>query len=516
MKIDKLVRQTVMSATSVAHKGLLQANKPASVALISDKKLEKELNAIALRNRIAFNTPNLKHAQRDFYRSTFEELPDAKITPFKKLLIGISPDCSMKLSAQIDGFISAKNLEFYSTFHKSSEIACFENNKLALLTFLKKSPKEYSYTNQEYKNFVQILQENIFNQFQPKKVFKTKRDVEIYKNIAHSARATKYDAKTKKIFYSQNTFANLSANSLRRNIQKRTLIIPKLEIPETEAKELIGQSLKRNTSAKLQNGALIENYSNGKFYDFPLKFAQASYNTLQEKGNAYIQEDIPEVFEGINPEKLFEQLDLLSAKFKYGSMPAGISFDFEIDGKTFKLKTLTQGLEAATFRMSSQGKSVIFKNYLPDCEALDEELFMSCSPSGAYGGIGILREANLANVADVPKLYMANPIIKPVKNICENNNSFKGGWMIVEDVQNKTAPKEGLKFTDWLKEKGLFCYDAETEGNILNGYFVDTGYVNSKDWYSFYGGGSGNNDVNEVFARFAVGKTSEEIIEMLN
>ncbi|MBR3604964.1 MAG: hypothetical protein IKL52_02930 [Candidatus Gastranaerophilales bacterium] len=197
-------------------------------------------------------------------------------------------------------------------------------------------------------------------------------------------------------------------------------------------------------------------------------------------------------------------------------MPAGISFDFEIDGKKFRLEALQQGLEAATFRMTSEGKSVIFKNYLPDCEALNDEIFMSCSPSGVYGGIGILREANLAGVTDVPRLYIANPIVKPIKNICENNNSFEGGWMIVEDVQHKTAPKNGLKFIDWLKEKGLSCYDAETEGNILNGYFVDTGYVNSHAWYDFYGGGSGNNDVNEVFARFAIGKTSQEIIDMLN
>lgn len=514
MSIEKLV-SCVNSTTSTVSKSLLKTNKPTSVGLVQDRKLEKELNAIALRNRIAFNTPNSKHTQRDFHKSTFVELPDAKITPFKKILIGISPDCSMKLSAQVDEFINAKNAQFYSTFHKSSDIACFENNKLALLTFLKKSPKEYGYTHREYKNFVKILQENIFNQIQPKKVFETKRDVEIYKSVAYSARATKYDAKTKKIFYSQHTFANLGINSLRRNIQKRTPFVPELEVFETEVKELLSQSLKRNANATLQDGALMENYSNGKFYDFPLKFAQASYNTLQEKGNAYIQQDIPEIFEGISPEKLFEQLDLLSAKFKYGSMPADISFNFEIDGKNFKLKTLTQGLEAATFRITSNGKSVIFKNYLPDCEALDNELFMSCSPGGAYGGIGILREANLAGIADVPKLYMANPIVKPVRNICENSNSFKGGWMIVEDVQNSTAPKEGLRFTDWLKEKGLICYDAETEGNILNGYFVDTGYVNSKAWYSFYGGGSGNNDMNEVFARFAVGKTSEEIIEML-
>ena len=514
MRVEKLV-SVAKSATYGAPKGLLKLDKPFSAALAQDKKLEKELNAIALRNRVHFNTPKTAKIQRDFYKSTFVDLPDGKITTFNKFLIKISPDCRKKLAPEVQAFVDSKNVQFYSTFQRSSDIACFENNKLALLTFLKKSPKEYGYTNREYKIFVKILQDNIFAQIQPKKVFETKRDVEIYKSVAYSARATKYDAATKKIFYSQSTFANLNASSLKRNIRERVPFVPKLEILEAEVKELLEKSLKRNENTKLQDGALLENYSNGKFYDFPLKFAQASYNTLQEKGSAYIQQEIPEIFEGISQEKLLEQLDLLSAKFKYGSMPAGISFDFEIDGRKFKLKTLKQGLEAATFRISSEGKSAIFKNYLADCEALDNELFMSCSPSGIYGGIGILREANLAGVVDVPKLYIANPIVKPIKNICENSNGFKGGWMIVEDVQHKTAPKDGLKFRDWLKEKGLRCYDAETEGNILNDYFVDTGYVNSRAWFDFYGSGSGNNDMNEVFTRFVVGKTSKEIIDML-
>ena len=515
MSIEKLVSCATESAQK-APRSLFKVSKPISARQAQSKKLQADLEVLAQRNKSLISHPSSKHLLKREHVVAFGELPDPKTSAFKKILVRYSPDCSMKLSAEVGEFISAKNAEFYSRFQKSSNIAFFENNKLALLTFLKKSPREYGYTSKEYKDFVRIMQENIFEQINPKKIFKTRRDVEIYKSVAFPSFESKYGSETKKIFYAQSSFSNLSTQALRANIQKRTPLAPRLDVFEVEVKELLRRSLKRNASAKLQDGALIENYSGGKFYDLPLKFAQASYNTLQENGSAYIKQEVPEIFKRIDQKKLFEQLDLLSAKFKYGSMPAGISFDFEIDGKKFRLEALQQGLEAATFRMTSEGKSVIFKNYLPDCEALNDEIFMSCSPSGVYGGIGILREANLAGVTDVPRLYIANPIVKPIKNICENNNSFEGGWMIVEDVQHKTAPKNGLKFIDWLKEKGLSCYDAETEGNILNGYFVDTGYVNSHAWYDFYGGGSGNNDVNEVFARFAIGKTSQEIIDMLN
>ena len=189
------------------------------------------------------------------------------------------------------------------------------------------------------------------------------------------------------------------------------------------------------------------------------------YNTFAQKGNAYIKEALPIIFKGIDEEELFRKLDTLSALTKI-STQKGITSTFEIGGRKYTLEAMSQGMEAATYRIKAQdGRSVVFKNYLQENEG-----DFTFAPKGLYGGLGILREANMAKVVDVPRLYLANPIVSPINGVMHQSFAYQGGWAIVEDVQNRTALKDGLKFLDWIKEKGLEASDINTTGNILNGF----------------------------------------------
>ena len=196
------------------------------------------------------------------------------------------------------------------------------------------------------------------------------------------------------------------------------------------------------------------------------------------------------------------------------TMPKGLNFTFEIDGKKFVLETLEQGCEASTFKITSENmKSIIFKNFLTTDSR--SKTGIPFAPYGLYGNLGILREANLAKVCDVPKLYLANPILKPIKQIFEQEKSYLGGWMLVEDVSTKTAPKTGLKFLDWLKEKGLSSADSAKEGNVLNGYHVDTGYIFPPNWrYLFLSQNPANYYINNTYSNYVANKTTDEILKL--
>ena len=284
----------------------------------------------------------------------------------------------------------------------------------------------------------------------------------------------------------------------------------KIKKPKQNVEDVIKNTFKKFQNLTLDDNTLLENYSNGEFYDFPIKFAIASYNTLAQKGNAYIKEGLPNIFEGIKEAELFEKLDTLSAITKFTAQK-GMKSVFEIDGKKFTLEAIEQGLEAATFRITGQdGTSVIFKNYLPTKDGFD------FAPKGLYGGLGILREANLAGVTDVPRLYIANPIVSPISGVVHQNASYKGGWMIVEDVQNKTIQTKESDFLNWLYKKGLNATDISKDHNILNGFYIDTGFIMPEQWKSFYTSGWRNFDVNNVCMHLVAGKNISEIIDMLN
>ncbi len=431
-----------------------------------------------------------------------------KTSKLRAFIIKYSPDCRKRISLQTQEYVEKQHQKFYSELRTLSEIDYFERNKILLKTLLQKSPKTLDCTNKEYIAFVEKIKKNLFAKIDIKEFFTS--DIET--SIARQVRSRYWDEydklDIKRIYLTQNYFRNFNLTQAQKSFSSREVVLEGLK---PEIPEVVKESLKKSSNLTLETGSLIEDYSNDEFYDLPMKFAIASYNTFIQKGNAYIKEAIPAIFKGIDEEELFKKLDTLSALTKI-STQKGIISTFEIGGRQYTLEAMSQGMEAATFRIKAQdGRSVVFKNYLQENEG-----DFTFAPKGLYGGLGILREANMAKVADVPRLFMANPIVKPINGVMHQSSAYQGGWAIVEDVQNRTAPKEGIKFLDWIKEKGLEASDINTTGNILNGFCVDTGFIMPAKWRKFYTSGWKNYDVDSVCMNLVAGKNVSEIMELLN
>lgn len=438
---------------------------------------------------------------------TSTSLPQ-KTSKFRSFIIKYSPDCRKRISLQIQEYIEKQHQNFYSELRTYSEVDYFERNKILLKTLLQKSPKDLECTNKEYIAFAEKIKKNLFAKIDIKEFFTS----DIEKSIARQIRSRYWDEydklDIKRIYLTQNYFRNFNLTHAQKTFSPREVVLEGLK---PEIPEVVKESLKKSSNLTLETGSLIGDYSNDEFYDLPMKFAIASYNTFAQKGNAYIKEALPIIFKGIDEEELFRKLDTLSALTKI-STQKGVTSTFEIGGRKYTLEAMSQGMEAATYRIKAQdGRSVVFKNYLQENEG-----DFTFAPKGLYGGLGILREANMAKVVDVPRLYLANPIVSPINGVMHQSFAYQGGWAIVEDVQNRTALKDGLKFLDWIKEKGLEASDINTTGNILNGFCVDTGFIMPAKWRKFYASGWKNYDVDSVCMNLVAGKNVSEIMELLN
>ena len=471
--------------------------------------VQKSIKKIDL-NSVGADSKKLASLPLDeFIKSSSKEVAPKKTDKLREFIIKFSPDCRKKLLVQIQAFFEEQTQKFYSELRTYSQIIDFEENKAIIEALLQKSPKELFCTNKEYCAFLEKLKQNIFNKIESN-LFETEAEKSLYRRICDFYTPDFRKLNIREKYFSQEYFKNLDLDGIQSDFSPR-----EIELKPIKDKSLdeIRKSLQKASSLTLDDGSLIEDYSDSDFYDFPMKFATACYNTFAQKGQAYIKEEMPEIFKGINEEELFKKLDTLSAVTKITPLK-GMEFNFEIGGKKFTLEALSQGMEAATFKLKSQdGKSVIFKNFHARSDKAPKTN-ISFAPEGLYGGLGILREANLAKVSDVPKLYLANPIYEPLNGVIHKEQGYKGGWMISENVEDKIAPSEGVKFLDWIKEKGLVATDIRGD-NVINGYCVDTGFILPRRFYNFYNSGWGNFEVNNVCARFITGNTTSEIIKLL-
>jgi len=322
-----------------------------------------------------------------------------------------------------------------------------------------------------------------------------------------------------KMYYSQKELLNPDLAQIKAKITPRKVSFEKGEeiVPGFMKKGYthneVEKMLAEAKDLTLESGSLLtKNSYPDEIYDLPFKFASASYNSLAKNGNAYIRSEIPEIFKGIKEKELFESLDILSTHIRGntgGSFPKGSVLNIKIGGKFFKCTSLGYGQEGSVYKISAEGgKPVVLKTYFA---SNDHSPFgVSFAPAGLYGGLGILREANMAKVVDVPKLYMANPVYQPIKG---SRSGYMGAWQLTEDASIKQA-EEGLKFCDWLKSKKLGWTDDKPEAWV-NGICVDTGFIMNNTAHAYLTYGWGNYSLNLLYSRYLNGETTGQILDFV-
>ncbi len=235
------------------------------------------------------------------------------------------------------------------------------------------------------------------------------------------------------------------------------------------------KTLKKTKGLTLKNcpESLLDDYSqNADVYDFPLKFAAICLNTYQKYGKAHIVDDIPDVFKGIEQEKLLAALDKLPY---FITDNKNERFVFEIENKIFKVTKLGSG---------HYGKAFKIQDILEKKPAVVMKIFENpyyVSSHGIFNEIGLNREFKNAGIVDVPEFYMANPIGEyTLKNKCETAK-YKGGWMLTEYISNSAINakhKVGKKLRPYINNLGLEHTDMG-QRNIKRGYYVDLGGIHN-------------------------------------
>ncbi|MCQ2753883.1 MAG: hypothetical protein MJ231_02420 [bacterium] len=411
---------------------------------------------------------------------------------------------------------------FYKETQNISDIMHFETNKSIIAEYLKKTPKELFLTKKEYREFINLIkQKGLVNNINADDLpLKYKQ---IYKELKILHKKS-YD-EAEQIYYNQHGILNPDLITIKSKIKPRKIslgkqgdIVPRLGEPTDSNRYTLAEIkkiLSESNSIILENDSFLkDHYEINDVYDLPFKFASASYNSYLKNGNAYIKNEVPKLFQDINETELWEAFDILSTHLRgkiMSSFPKNSILTLKIGGKDFDCISLGHGLEGSVFRISKKGeKPVILKTYFADSDC--SRSLVSFAPSGLYGGLGILREANLAKVIDVPRLYMANPIYKPIDGV---NSRYMGAWQIVEDAKTCKHPGEGLKFRDWLEQKGLKWDDDKTDAWI-NGICVDTGFIRAKGAKSYLNGCWGDSGINKIYSRYLNGESTEQILNFLN
>ena len=416
-------------------------------------------------------------------------------------------------------FIAKETESFYKETQSLSNVYIFERNKMFLSEALNKSPKELGLWEEEYAGFIDFLRQNGLR----KEIIQNKIAQAEYKTAYWKLEnVCNFDCKkADKIYYNQREFLNPDLVKIKSQISPRKLSFNYADDPiqshfgkEGYTLKEIKKMLSESEGLTLESGSLLtkSNYRD-EIYDLPFKFASASYNSLAKNGNAYIKTEIPAIFKGIDEKELFESLDILSTHIREsagGSFPKGSVINFKIGKKAFKCTSLGYGMEGSVYKISAEGgKPVVIKTYFA---SYDHSPFgVTFAPSGLYGGLGVLREANMAKVVDVPKLYMANPIYTPING---PRSGYMGAWQLTEDANLKQA-ETGLRFRDWLKSKKLYWSDNKEEAWV-NGICIDTGFIMNNIAHKDLISGWGSYGLNKIYSRYLNGETTGQILEFLN
>ena len=278
----------------------------------------------------------------------------------------------------------------------------------------------------------------------------------------------------------------------------------------------IKRMLTKSLNITLDSGSLLkEYYEQNDDYELPFMFASAAYNTLAQKNNAYIKTETPEIFYDVDEKELYEKLDILSLYQRNRSdfLPVNSIIKLKLGNKIFDCISIGKGWEGSAYRISYQNrKPVILKIYHAENKYHSFSL-VSFEPSGLYGSLAILREANFAKVEDIAKLYYANPIYTPI-GFDGREIKYIGAWQIFEDALSRNKREEGLKFRDWIKSHGLVWNDDKLR-NWVNGICIDPGYVQTLKPRAFLNDET-KNEINLIYSRYINRETTREILDFLN
>ena len=458
----------------------------------------------------------------DSFRYSFLSGKEAKLTRFYCAIQDLQ---LKKFKAGLDKITQ----QFYEQEKTLEEIRTFETNKaiVSKLFHVLKDPKEATLYNRNYwfiydKNrliedsrrcFVDILKKDI-----------TKDNLSELKSVKKLTHDGTLPSESPIEYVCRKYFSQYSSINLDE-LKAQIVDIP-FKIADKETRRDCVESIQdfkgqliplfKESIETTYDSDIMKKYSTGReFYELPFKFAISAFNEYQRKGNAYISDKIPQIFEGIKEEELFEALDVLSAQLRIRKidstickMPIGQKMDFTIGSKEFNATCIGSGLEGIAYKITSKNSSnsVIMKVFAsPNI----------IGSSDCIGSIAIQREATKAGCTDISRLLMGNPLAKPCQ--IRGNNNYKGAWSISEDAK-EIKRKNTKPILEWLDEHNLAHHDLKknyTDGAFTNGYLTDFGYIGTKLNKRCLDANT-NTDINEVVKAYFVGKTTRDIYFELN
>ncbi len=228
---------------------------------------------------------------------------------------------------------------------------------------------------------------------------------------------------------------------------------------------------------------LFSDFRKADVFDVPEKMAIAADNSLRQKGNAYIYSSTPELFDGIEQDKIQQSItnfldNVGSEKFS----------SFTIGDKVFKVERISGGEIGTVYKIfDDAGNSVAVKKY-------KDPLMMGVNCG--FQEIATAQQATKENVVDIPKFFMANAAGYKTNPVDSHEYISQPMWMMSEFISDNTkAPSQGFKLADWMNQYGLYHGDLNS-GAKKGDYVVDLGGVmpnrsgasiqNRKDWGRYF------------------------------
>lgn len=258
--------------------------------------------------------------------------------------------------------------------------------------------------------------------------------------------------------------------------------------------------MKDSRDASLDEITKLSKYGEDKPYDLPLRFMINTHERELTTGSSLITDEIPELFKGIEKEKIGEAIDNLRS----GLEPEKIN-KFTIDGKEFTATKLGSGLIGTVYKISDDAGNSVAVKYFKDPKLTGLQ--------GNYAEIPIMRQASKEGVIDIPKFYMAHPTSKLVE-VKDYENKVLGNWQMVEYIDDKTPLKSGnVEFFDWLEQHGLYFADYN-EGTMIGKYVSDVGGLTASK-YDPHFLNEGQSDMELILTGYSKNQSVEDILKFV-
>ncbi len=209
---------------------------------------------------------------------------------------------------------------------------------------------------------------------------------------------------------------------------------------------------------------LFEDFKDRPF-DVPERFMIMADNSLRKTGNAYIIDEIPKIFQGVDINDVIDKISKFARLEKEAS-----SWSFYSSGKKINAEYIGGGDVGIVYKLfDEEGNCAAIKIYsLPKSRQLN----CNCAMTEIPTSIRLKKD----NVGDVPKFYMANAALYGFNS---KGEQFKDvPWMISEYIDNNTHfDINSRKLNDWLVEHNMHYVDFIANPRINAEYLVDLGGI---------------------------------------